>query len=263
MLDLHRLLILQRFATHGTIAATAAALGYSPSAVSQQLATLEREAGAQLLDRTARSAELTDVGRRLADHAGRVLAGIEEAEADLAAQAGRPSGRVVLSAFPTAAVALSPALATVRQYYPDVEVVVRQASRAEALARLRTRETDVAIVDDWRDGSLGRGAGFEDVTLVRDPLVLALPRGHHLADRRRRLDLATTERDAWICAPAGEPSREAFERVLARAGVRASTVWEFEGLATIAVLVSRGVGIAVLPKLAITSHLRRGIVEPV
>jgi len=108
MLDTHRLRLLREFAERGTIAATAAALGYTPSAVSQQLAALEREAGAVLLDRTARAAELTDAGRRLADHAGRILAMIEAAEADLSA-AG-PTGRVTVTAFPTAAVAFGPAL---------------------------------------------------------------------------------------------------------------------------------------------------------
>src|SRR6202044_3643169 len=109
MLDTHRLRVLREFAERGTITATAAALGYTPSAVSQQLAALEREAGAILLDRTARAAELTDAGRRLVDHAERILALIEAAEADLSA-AGQPTGRVTVTAFPTAAVAFGPAL---------------------------------------------------------------------------------------------------------------------------------------------------------
>src|SRR4029077_10865280 len=94
MLDLRRLRLLREFAGRGTIAATAAALGYTPSAVSQQLATLEREAGVILLDRTARSAELTDAGTRLAAHAERILALVEEAESDLSAQERAPSRRV-------------------------------------------------------------------------------------------------------------------------------------------------------------------------
>ncbi len=95
MLDVHRLRLLLEFAERGTIAATAAALGYTPSAVSQQLAALEREAGTALLDRTARAAELTGDGRRLAAHAAEILAMIEAAEADLAAPepAGSPSRR--------------------------------------------------------------------------------------------------------------------------------------------------------------------------
>ena len=97
--------MLREFAARGSIARTADALGYTPSAVSQQLAVLEREAGTALLDRTARSAGLTDAGRRLAVHAERILAMVEEAEADLSRQAAQPSGRVVVTAFPSAAVA--------------------------------------------------------------------------------------------------------------------------------------------------------------
>ena len=87
MLDLHRLRLLREFAARGSIARTAAVLGYTPSAVSQQLAALEREAGTALIDRSARRAELTDAGRRLAGHAERILAMVEEAETDLSMSA--------------------------------------------------------------------------------------------------------------------------------------------------------------------------------
>src|ERR1700735_4320008 len=103
MLDIRRLRMLHEFAARGSIARTADALGYTPSAVSQQLAVLEREAGTPLLDRTARSAGLTDAGRRLALHAELILAMVEQAESELSAQAAQPSGRVVVTAFPSAA----------------------------------------------------------------------------------------------------------------------------------------------------------------
>src|SRR6202035_3995764 len=118
MLDLRRLRLLKEFAERGTITAPAAPLAYTPSAVSQQLAALEREAGTALLDRTARSAGLTDAGRRLARHTERILAMVEEAEADLSAHAAEPSGRVVVTAFPSAAVAFAPALARSLRAHP-------------------------------------------------------------------------------------------------------------------------------------------------
>ena len=147
MLDTHRLRLLREFAERGTIAAAAAALGYTPSAVSQQLAALEREAGAVLLDRTARAAELTDAGRRLADHAGRILAMIEAAEADLSA-AG-PTGRVTVTAFPTAAVAFGPALVRRVRAHPGLTLLLRETQREEGLRLVRTGEADVALVADW------------------------------------------------------------------------------------------------------------------
>jgi DNA-binding transcriptional LysR family regulator len=181
MLDTHRLWLLREFAERGTIAATAAALGYTPSAVSQQLATLEREAGAVLLDRTARAAELTDAGRRLVEHAERILAMVEAAEADLSS-AG-PIGRVTVTAFPTAAVAFGPALVRRVRAHPGLTLLLRETQREEGLRLVRSGEVDVALVADWsgRLASSGPGNGNGDqgvlrfYRLLRDRLVLALP----------------------------------------------------------------------------------------
>src|SRR6202167_2994741 len=134
MLDTHRLRLLREFAERGTIAATAAALGYTPSAVSQELA-LERESGAVLLDRTARTAELTDAGRRLVEHAERILAMVEAAEADLSS-AG-PTGRVTVTAFPTAAVAFGPALVRRVRAHPGMSLLLRETQREEGLRLAR------------------------------------------------------------------------------------------------------------------------------
>jgi DNA-binding transcriptional LysR family regulator len=138
MLDARRLRLLAEFAERGSIAATAAALGYTPSAVSQQLAALEREAGAALLDRTARSAELTDAGRRLAGHARRMLAMLEAAEAGLSAREQEPRGRVVVTAFPTAAAAFAPALARSLRVHRGLTLLFRQPQRAGGLRPVRS-----------------------------------------------------------------------------------------------------------------------------
>jgi DNA-binding transcriptional LysR family regulator len=255
MLDLHRLRLLKEFAARGTIAATAAALGYTPSAVSQQLAALEREAGTALLDRTARSAELTDAGLRLTAHAERILAQVEEAEADLSMQAREPSGRVSVAAFPTAAAAFAPALARSLRAHPGLTLLLRQTQRAEGLRQVSSAEVDVALVDDWS----GRLAGTESpllrfYPLVRDPLVLVVPRGHQLADPAEPVDLRQLrETSRWMAAPAGEPSRQAVDRLLAEVGGAPPVPWEFEGLGTILSLVARGIGIAAVPRLALAA----------
>src|SRR5258707_12406605 len=127
MLDLHRLRLLKEFAGRGTIAATAAALGYTPSAVSQQLAALEREAGVILLDRTARSAELTDAGVRLAAHAERIRDQVGEAEADLSAHEREPTGRGSRAALPPPAAAFSPAPPGSRRAPPRPTLLLRRA----------------------------------------------------------------------------------------------------------------------------------------
>jgi DNA-binding transcriptional LysR family regulator len=265
MLDTHRLRLLREFAERGTIAAAAAALGYTPSAVSQQLAALEREAGAVLLDRTARAAELTDAGRRLAEHAGRILAMIEAAEADLSA-AG-PTGRVTVTAFPTAAVAFGPALVRRVRAHPGLTLLLRETQREEGLRLVRTGEADVALVADWSgrppsaESGRGRDAGgtgtLRFYPLIRDPVVLVLPRGHPAADPDRPVDLDKLRDEPWLAAPASEPSRRAVDRLLAGTGGMPPAPWEFEGLSTILSLVARGIGIAALPRLTLAVGDRR------
>jgi DNA-binding transcriptional LysR family regulator len=259
MLDTHRLRLLREFAERGTIAATAAALGYTPSAVSQQLAALEREAGAVLLDRTARAAELTDAGRRLADHAERILAMVEAAEADLSS-AG-PVGRVTVTAFPTAAVAFGPALVRRVRAHPGLTLLLRETQRDEGLRLVRTGEVDVALVADWSgrlaSSESGVNSALRFYRLIRDPVVLVLPRGHPAADPSRPVDLDRLRDESWLAAPTGEPSRRAVDRLLASTGGMPPAPWEFEGLSTILSLVARGIGIAALPRLTLAVGGRR------
>ena len=261
MLDLHRLRLLTEFAARGSIAKTAAVLGYTPSAVSQQLAALEREAGTALLDRTARRAELTDAGRRLAGHAERILAMVEEAETDLSARATEPAGRVLATAFPSAAIAFAPALARSLRTHPRLTLVLRQTPAREGLRQVRSGEVDVAIVDDW-NGRLADeietgGSILSCYHLIRDQLVLVVPRSHRAADPDAAVDLRALRHEPWLAAPASEPSRQAVDRLLAAVGVTPPVLSEFEGMSTIVSLVARGIGLAILPRLAVAAGERR------
>ena len=257
--------MLHEFAARGSIARTAEALGYTPSAVSQQLAVLEREAGTPLLDRTARSAGLTAAGRRLAVHAERILAMVEEAESDLSAQAAEPSGRVVVTAFPSAAVAFAPALARSLRAHPKLSLLLREADPAEGLQLVRSGEVEAAIVDDWTGrlsalvasppghastDSAGDGDGADHgqgvlsyYHLVRDPLVLVVARDHPAANPDLPVDLRALRNEPWLAAPSSEPSRQATDRLLAAVGLTPPVPSEFEGLGTVANLVARGLGI--------------------
>ena len=266
MLDLHRLRLLQEFAARGSIAKTAAVLGYTPSAVSQQLAALEREAGTALLDRSARRAELTDAGRRLAGHAERILARVEEAETDLSARAGEPAGRVVATAFASAAVAFAPALARSLRTHPQLTLVLRQSQARDGLRQVRSGEVDVAIVDDWTSRLAEEietgGSILTCYHLLRDQLVLVVPRAHPAADPAVPVDLRALRHEPWLAAPAGEPSRQAVDRLLAAVGVTPPVLSEFEGMSTMVSLVARGIGIAILPRMAVAAAERRVAVRP-
>ncbi|GAA1768052.1 MULTISPECIES: LysR family transcriptional regulator [Streptomonospora] len=252
MLDLRRLQVLKEFAERGTIAGTAEALGYTASAVSQQLSALEREAGTQLLDRTARSAELTDGGRLLAVHAEQILAMVEAAESVLAQQSGVALGPVTVTAFPTAAVALAPLLAQSLRRHEGLQLVLRQSVGAAGVRQVSSAEMDIAVIDDWSERPPDTGTGkLRHLHLLHDPLVLAVPSDHPLADTRRPVELHRLLEEPWIAAPRGEPSRTGTDRLFATVGGAPDTAWEFQGQGTILNLVARGIGIAAVPALAL------------
>ncbi|MFI0408579.1 LysR family transcriptional regulator [Actinomadura sp. 3N508] len=255
MLELRRLRLLAEFGRRGSIAATAAALGYTPSAVSQQLAALEREAGGvPLLDRTARSAELTDAGRRLADRAEEILGLVETAEAELSAHSETPMGRVVVTAFPTAAVAFAPALAQSLGEHPGLTFVLRQTRPGDGIRQVQNGEVDIALIDDWTGKVPEQSpAALKFFRLLRDPLVLVVPAGHRMSDPERPVDLQQLRDEPWMAAPPGEPSRQALERLMDTVGGARPVPWEFEGLHTILSLVARGIGITAVPALALAA----------
>jgi DNA-binding transcriptional LysR family regulator len=127
-----------------------------------------------------------------------------------------------------------------------------------ALARLRSRDAEVAVIDAWT--AVSPPDGLDRDRLLHDPLVLAVPAAHSLADTRRDIDLSWVSSEPWICAPVGEASREAFGRLMASRDAVPKNLWVFEGLATIVALVSHGVGLAVVPRLAVPDPRPAGLV---
>ncbi|TFE52270.1 LysR family transcriptional regulator [Streptomyces sp. ICN441] len=251
MLDLRRLVILHRFSARGTITATAADLGYSPSAVSQQLAALEREAGIALIERTARRASLTDAGRELAEHAARILDAVESAESRMRARVGAIGGRVTVSCIPALAPALAPHLAELQRGHPELTVVAHETGSTTAAAAVLDRRYDLAVIDDWSAHPPAEGTGLSVHRLRREDIVLALPSGHPLAEQpgpanAARLRQIVGDR-TWLCAPAGQLSRAAGDQRLTSVGAVPPRRWEFEGLHVLAALVAAGAGVAFLP----------------
>ncbi|PRY61980.1 MULTISPECIES: LysR family transcriptional regulator [Glycomyces] len=250
MLDVRRLRLLYEFAAQGSISATAVATGQTASAVSQQLAALEKEAGVALLERTARSAQLTDAGRRLVEHTALILEAIDAAETDLAAESAEPRGRVTVTAFPTVAVALAGPIVRRLRRHPELQMVLRQQHTvSESLARVRSGEIDLALIDDW--SGQRRPATVGPLTfhhLVKDPLVAVLPARHRLASKEV-LSAHELAGEPWIASPGGEPSRTALDRLWRAEGISVP-VSEFEGLDTILTLVAKGLGVTVAPWMA-------------
>jgi DNA-binding transcriptional LysR family regulator len=139
--------------------------------------------------------------------------------------------------------------------------VLRQTLTGEGLRQVRSGDVDVAIVDDWtsrlaEEIELG-GSILTWYHLIRDQLVLVLPRTHPAAAADQPVDLRALRHDPWLAAPSGEPSRQAVDRLLAAVGVAPPVLSEFEGMSTIVSLVARGIGIAILPRLAVAAADRR------
>jgi DNA-binding transcriptional LysR family regulator len=189
---------------------------------------------------------------------------VEAAEADISAD--RPAGPVTVTAFPTAAVAFGPALVRRVRAHPGLTLLLRETQFAEGMRQVRSGEVDVALVADWSGRLAGPGTGngggadtgvLRISRLLRDPLVLVLPRGHPAADPAKPVDLDELRDEPWLAAPAAEPSRQAVDRLLAGTGGMPQAPWEFEGLSTILSLVARGIGIAALPRLTLAVGDRR------
>jgi DNA-binding transcriptional LysR family regulator len=143
---------------------------------------------------------------------------------------------------------------------PGLTLLLRETQREEGLRLVRTGEVDVALVADW-SGRLtiaDHGSGvLRFYRLIRDPLVLVLPRGHPAADSSLEVDLDKLRDEPWLAAPPGEPSRQAVDKLLAGMGGMPPAPWEFEGLSTILSMVAHGIGIAALPRLTLAAGDRR------
>jgi DNA-binding transcriptional LysR family regulator len=251
MLDLHRLEILHRFAACGSIVATAVDLGYSSSAVSQQLATLEKEAGVALIERTAHSASLTNAGRELVTYASVILDAVEDAQSRMRAHAGTVLGRIDVSCIPSLAARLAPHLAQLQQRHPDLTIVAHETSGAHAAAAVLDRSADLAVIDDWSDQDNAPAQGLTRTELRREEIVLAVPADHPEAGRSGPITGAAlrglVQAQTWLCAPVGDPTRIAADQYLARARIEPARRWEFQGMHVLAALVATGAGIALLP----------------
>jgi DNA-binding transcriptional LysR family regulator len=202
MLDLRRLRLLRELRDRGTVGAVAMALDYSPSAVSQQLRVLERETGAELLERNGRRVRLTEAGLTLARHAERLLAAAEEAEADLAAADGSVTGTVRIAAFQTATLALvPPALSALAHEHPQLRLEVIEAEPEAALHELALGELDLVIADEWEYVPRVRLEGLLREELLSEGVRLVLPAAHELARNGMPVRLAALAEAPWACGP--------------------------------------------------------------
>jgi DNA-binding transcriptional LysR family regulator len=261
MLGVWRLQLLREVDRRGTIRAAAEALSITPSAVSQQLRILEAEAGVPLLEPDGRRIRLTEAGQMLVRHADTITAAIDAAEADLAASKTEITGSLRIAAFPTAARAVLPgAIAQLGRDHPRLTVTLRDLETAESLAALRLDEVDLAVVDVYDDATQIVEPSIELVELSEEPLYVAVPGTPSAA--ASPVALRSLADEAWIMDTETSNIRRAVERACARAGFEPKVRSACRDYSVIIALVEAGLGVAILPGLALRDRGIRACVAP-
>lgn len=248
MLDVRRLRHLSELARRGTIAEVARAIGYTPSAVSQSLLQLEREAGVALLERDGRRVRLTPAAHGLVARTERVLAELDAAEAELAADQQAVRGRVVVGAFPSAATQLViPATLELAREHPELAVSVHEHEPEDGIGLLRSGELDLLVSESYEGVDPAPVGGLDAQPLLREPLLLALPAGDP-ADEP--VSLASHGDAAWIGGLAGTQYAVAVEQACRSAGFTPRVVHRADEASLIQALAASGLAVGFVPALA-------------
>jgi DNA-binding transcriptional LysR family regulator len=250
MFDLVRLRVLHTVAGHGTLAAAAQALHLTPSAISQQMSKLEREAGCRLVERQGRGLRLTEDGLALATHAQRILAAVEEAEADLDERRGQVLGTLTVGAFPTAARGLLPGVVvSCAERFPDLRVRLREVEPYQVMTRVAAGDLDVAVAQDWVNVPVAVPDRLRSRDIGSDPADVAFPPGHPLAGRAT-VALTELAGEPWVASTEGTICHDWLTTTFRTAGHEPVIAHQAAEFPTQLALVAAGLGIALLPRMA-------------
>ncbi len=247
-LDARRLRVLHEVRLRGSVTAAAAALRVTPSAVSQQLAQLAREAGCDLVERVGRGIVLTPAGLTLAGHAEAVVHALDEAEAGIAAARRTVVGTVRVGSFPSAAGAIvAPAAARARRLHPDLDVLIIEVEDDPGLVELRSTALDVLIVQEYDHVPWTMPEGLERHYLAVDPLYAITPRSWDCSTGR----LADLAKRPWVASHADTPCGRSTAQACRDAGFEPDIRHRALDFPLTADLVAAGLGVALLPELGL------------
>ena len=262
MLDLKRLRVLREVASQGSFSAAAGALYLSQSAVSQQVATLEREVGMSLLERTREGPKLTNAGRVLVGHAEAAIARLEEAERELAAIAGLEGGELRLASFPSAsATVLTEAVSIFHGRYPNVRLSIAEAEPEESLPRLRGGELDLALTFDYPSVPSAEDRDLDRMLILTESMHLALPKSHALAERQV-VPLAELADEQWLCGRRPSSCGEVVVRACRDAGFEPRVGFESDDYHVMQGFIAAGLGFTLLPDLMLSAIRSDLVVRP-
>src|SRR5689334_4550397 len=251
MLNVQRLRVLREVLAQGSFSEAASALNYTQSAVSQAIARLESEAGVPLIERDRKGVRPTSAGERLNEHAGRILTQLDAAEAELGAIAGITGGELRMASFPTAGATLMPlAIASFRAAHPAVTPSLVEGEPEELTPRLRAGEFDLGLIFEF-EGTGELGPGLRATPLFEDPMKLALPKGHRLA-RKETIALDDVADEPWVQTTEATDCARHVLRTCRAAGFEPRVSFESDDYLTVQGLVAAGVGVALIPQLALS-----------
>lgn len=266
MLDVKRMRVLREVAAHGSFSAAAEALAYTQSAVSQQIAALEREAGTRLVDRSARGVTLTEAGTALVGHADAIISRLADAEAELDAIAGLRGGRLRMTTFATAGATIVPkAIVEFRRRYPEVELTLSPAEPTVIAELLRSGSAELCLTIQTPSPHARRDelADLETVDLVDDPMYLMLPADHPLAGRKT-LKLQELSDEDWILGSTERcPDSIILERACEAAGFEPNIAFHSDDYLAVQGFVAGGFGVAFIPDLALVAVRDDVVVLPI
>jgi DNA-binding transcriptional LysR family regulator len=264
MLDVRRLRVLRELAARGTIAATADALGYTPPAVSQQLAALEREAGVALLERNGRKRRLTPAGEELVSRTEAVLNALEAAEAAVERVTTQVAGTVRLAAINSIHNRLLPAaLGELARRHPDLRLSTRELEPSESLPALKLGELDLALVAEYDFAPIEADPALERHVLADDPNRLAVPAGHAAAEAPPgTAPIEELAGERWIAGREGTFCHATVVHTCRRAGAEPLIAHHTNDFDVSYALVAAGAGVAIVPELAGPPPPGVALVEP-
>src|SRR6185312_10938485 len=239
MLDTNRMFTLRQVADHGSITAAAEALGYTTSAISQQIAKLEKEAGQPLLERHARGIVLTEAGHSVVRHTERILIELQAADAELAEIQGLRAGVLAIGTFPTAGSSLLPLV--VKEFktrHPGVDLVVVSGRFARLVDALRRRETELSLLWDY------------EWNRIDDPTLLLVSEHHRLADRDS-ISIGELRDESWVVRADDHPVAQTLEKLCQQGGFTPRTSVFAHDYGEVQAMVAVELGVAIAPRLAV------------
>lgn len=259
-IDIRRLRVLRELRERGTVGATAEALHLTPSAISQQIASLSREAGVPLLKPHGRNVRLTKQAELLLGHAAAVDAELERARADLAAFEQGTIGNVAVGAFATAIGGIVlPALVRLRRERPRLRLLLHEVEAPQCFSGLDSGDLDLVVTIDYRGGPHRGDARYARQDLIDDPLLVVLPKRHSLASQES-VDLLSLADQTWIVGATHGPCQEIGLAACAAAGFSPNVVHRVSDWGTLVALVAAECGVGLIPRLAAPATLPRGVV---